>query len=162
MNGSDADALVISSYPLTDRYRAALQTKVEGGMEFVTAGKLRANGTKELLRRQLASRYRRVIVASESADAGSFVPLIALVALGFRWPRVDLVDPEKPGQQGPAAPPAIRCGPGTKRPPRRICGINELLQRDKDKKNNDDNDNDNDGDEDMDMRGRQTQQPTRQ
>jgi len=48
---------------------------------------------------------------------------------------VDLVDPEKPGQQGPAAPPAIRCGPGTKRPPRRICGINELLQRDKDKKN---------------------------
>jgi len=94
MTGSDADALVISSYPLTDRYRAGLQTKVEGGMEFVTAGKLRANGTKELLRRQLASRYRRVIVASESADAGSFVPLIALVALGFRWPRVDLVDPD--------------------------------------------------------------------
>jgi glycosyltransferase involved in cell wall biosynthesis len=94
MTGSDADVLVISSYPLTDRYRAALHAKVEGNMEFVTAGKLRANGTKALLRRQFASRYRRVIVASESADAASFVPLIALVALGFRWPRVDLVDPD--------------------------------------------------------------------
>ena len=93
MTNSALGVLVISSYPLTDGYRSALRTQVAEEMNFVTASSLRADGIRDLLQRQFTSRYRRVIVASETADAESFVPLIALVALGFRWPRVDLVDP---------------------------------------------------------------------
>jgi len=92
MNGSVVNGLVISSYPLTEQYRTTLHSTVGGELDFVTLGKLRAGGSKALLRHQLSSRYRRVIVASEWADAEAFVPLIGLVALGFRWPRVDHVD----------------------------------------------------------------------
>ena len=46
---------------------------------------------------------------------------------------VHMVDPEKSSQNEDIIP-AIKCGEGTKRPPKRICGTNELLQRDKDKK----------------------------
>ena len=44
-----------------------------------------------------------------------------------------MVDPEKMDQKEDVIP-SIKCGAGTKRPPKRICGTNELLQRDKDKK----------------------------
>lgn len=86
-------SLVISAYPLTDEFRRRLERQVPEHVEYATAASLRSAGFKALLKRQWQSRFRRVLVASQVAEAEAFVPLIALVALGFRLPTVALVDP---------------------------------------------------------------------
>jgi glycosyltransferase involved in cell wall biosynthesis len=88
------DGLVISAYPLTDEFRSKLGQSVPERLEFTTAAALRAEGFRAMLMRQWSSRFQRVFIASQVDEAQAFTPLIACVALGFRWPRVTLVDPQ--------------------------------------------------------------------
>jgi glycosyltransferase involved in cell wall biosynthesis len=86
--------LVLAVYPHSAAYRAKLDGMLGADLVHRSVSELMQSGKGAFLRHLARSPYRRVVVSYEVAGAASVLPILNLIALAHRFPRVEVCDPE--------------------------------------------------------------------
>ena len=87
-------SLVVSSYPLTQGYRASITTLVGRDAAFATVADLRRNSVTVLLRRAWLGRSRPIFIAIESESSRCLQPALCAMAVFLRGSPVSVISPD--------------------------------------------------------------------
>ncbi len=80
--------VVLSIHPLTKQYRQRLERGLGTSPEYETLARVRVDGLCSTLVSRWRSKRRPVVVAWESHAAAMVTPVIALLAIAFKWPEL--------------------------------------------------------------------------
>lgn len=87
------DTLVIALYPISSGYYAKLINLLAGAADFKLVSDLRKAGWIGLLKHLIFSRYRRVVIPYEVAEAKSVISGLILLAAAHKLPKICVCNP---------------------------------------------------------------------